>query len=263
MAEIGIVSVHKTNKFKYKFFCGIEISECTDSYIPCLNAVIFMSEKCCKRSDKNKFLALFKKAEKKLKKRGVTAVYKTVELSAVCGESRNYKIPSSLISRVFLTAKSVCDTTSALPRIAIKTDSSIDLKRLLSDIVMYVGQVEIYTDDAYSANSAADFIFEKFGVIADVYDISDYASAHFKYVIDTTDGFVRIGDFKADGVVLGLTTGDERVDLDRIFDRHESVNITNKDAIKLLSEFKCGTRDIYIKKILCGGRAIALNADSV
>lgn len=256
MTEFGIVSVHKTKKFKYKFFCGIKISECTDAYIPYLDAAVFMSEKCYKKADKKRFLRLFEKAEQKLKNIGITKVYKTKELAELCGvKDELNKIPTALISNVCLLGKSVCGIDSAVPRLAIKVDSGIDLSGLLSELVMHAKRIGVYTDNPYAASYTADFIFEKFGVIIDIYDISDFDPTRLKYVIDTEKGIVRIGDLKIDGIILGLNTGKEKIETDMIFDKDTPVCISNDEAIKILSAAG-HIRDIYIKGITCGGRVL-------
>lgn len=263
MTEFGIVSVHKTKKFKHKFFCGIKISECTNAYIPCLNAAVFMSEKCYKKSDKKRFLRLFEKAEQKLKKIGITKVYKTKELAELCGTKDELnKIPTALISKVCLLAESVCGIDSAVPRLAIKVGPNADLSGLLSELVMHAKHIGVYTNDIYAASYAADFIFEKFGVIIDIYDISDFEPTRSKYVIDTEKGFVRIGDLKIDGIILGLNTGKEKIETDMIFDKDTPVCISNDVAIKILSAIG-HIRDIYIESMTCGGREIAQNHNSV
>ncbi len=89
MTEFGIVSVHKTKKFKHKFFCGIKISECTNAYIPCLNAAVFMSEKCYKKSDKKRFLRLFEKAEQKPKKSALPKYIKPKSLPNYAAQKTN------------------------------------------------------------------------------------------------------------------------------------------------------------------------------
>ena len=263
MTEFGIVSVHKTKKFKHKFFCGIKISECTNAYIPCLNAAVFMSEKCYKKSDKKRFLRLFEKAEQKLKKIGITKVYKTKELAELCGTKDELnKIPTALISKVCLLAESVCGIDSAVPRLAIKVGPNADLSGLLSELVMHAKHIGVYTDDIYAASYAADFIFEKFGVIIDIYDILDFEPTRLKYVIDAEKGFVRIGDLKIDGIILGLNTGKEKIETNMIFDKDTPVCISNDAAIKILSAIG-HIRDIYIESMTCGGREIAQNHNPV
>ena len=83
-----------------------------------------------------------------------------------------------------------------------------------------------------------------------------------KYVIDAEKGFVRIGDLKIDGIILGLNTGKEKIETDMIFDKDTPVCISNDAAIKILSAIG-HIRDIYIESMTCGGREIAQNHNPV
>lgn len=263
MSEIGIVSVHKTNKPKYKFFCGIKVSECKSSYIPHLDTAIFISEKRYKKASEKRFLKLFEKSVKKLEKFGITKVFKSKELAELCGERSDYGIPAELLPHVFLISKSICGTAAVLPKLTIKADSNINLEQLLSDIVMCAKQTEVYTDNVYAAKQSANFIFEQFGLITDIYDISDFDSSRSKYVIDAEKNSVRIGDFKTDSIVLGVNLGDKKIAVNRIFGENMPVNITNNDAVKLLNKLRFNIQNIYIDKIICGKRTIDITADSL
>lgn len=258
MTEIGIVSVHKTNRLRYKFFGGIEISERKEAYIPCLNAAVFVSEgRYAKAKDKD-FLKLYEKAVKKLKRKGVKRIYKTNEFAAMCGGTECDEIPPKLMTSVFFAAKAVCKTDAALPKLTINAADSVDLKKMLTDVVMCAKRTEVYAKDMYAAECAADYIFERFGVITDVYDASDYNPSGSKYVIDTERRYVRIGDFTADGIVLGADTGCEKTDIGCLFGRDMTVNIKSDEALSLLSEYRNGTYKAYIKKLVCGGRMIEI-----
>lgn len=253
MTEIGIVSVHMTKKLKYKFFCGIEISKCTNAYIPYTNAAICISEKRFKKSDKKDLLRLFNRAAKKLEKSGIKRIYKE---SGLPDETKRSIIPPKMLVRTFRLAMTACETEPPLGELAIRANCDVDLKKLIGDAVMISKRIHLYTDDVYAANSAAEYIFEKYGVIIDVSAKDDFDSAKSKYTIDTVKRCVRTGDLRVDGIVISIESKNEKICLDNLFGENISVDINNEEMLKLLLDTKAGEYEVRISGLCTGGRII-------
>ena len=243
MSKLGLITVRKTKR-RLCFLSRISVKE-VEAELLYMAAEIEITEERLGRMSRKRRLKLLNKAEMRLRRMGADRIL-------IDGQYKNLLLAEPQRPWDFLPPRFCFD---AFELAAEKVGSSMIRKLTIYDsalraacvsrlerVVMAVNSMCLYTDKTDEAESMADRLLDKYGILIDVMPMPTQKSeARPEYLIDVDNGRVCAGDFVVDGIELDADLGECCLD-----------NTDLADNIELFG-------DLNIKKLISGKNAVEVS----